>query len=75
MLIDIIRINVISISISISISIISINIISISIVSPISRNFETTRNSDICVHRREIHRDVDNFGIMCSFEMTWNRGD
>jgi hypothetical protein len=30
-------------------------------ISPISRNFETTRNSEICVQRREIHRDIDKF--------------
>jgi hypothetical protein len=39
-------------------------------ISPISRHFETTRNSEICAQRREIHRDIGNFGITCGFEIT-----
>ena len=32
-------------------------------LSPISCNFETTRNAEICVQRQEIHPDIVNFGI------------
>jgi hypothetical protein len=45
------------------------------IVSPVPGNVETTRNPHFFVQRREIHRDIDDFCIMCSFESACYRGE
>jgi hypothetical protein len=45
-----------------------------SFISPVTRHFETTPNSDFFFQRREIHRDIDNLRGKCSFQITRNRG-